>query len=76
MAGALWVVGEVVDGHLARIGSELGTLGRALAADADRGRRDRRRRRARGRGRKGLPAALPTRSRSARRRPASAPLPG
>ncbi len=36
MAGALWVVGEVVDGHLARIGSELGTLGRTLAADADR----------------------------------------
>ena len=34
MAGALWVVGEVVDGHLARIGSELGTLGRALAAAA------------------------------------------
>jgi electron transfer flavoprotein alpha subunit len=34
MAGAVWVVGEVVDGHLARIGAELGTLGRALAADA------------------------------------------
>ncbi len=34
MAGALWVIGEVVDGHLARIGGELGTLGRALAAEA------------------------------------------
>ena len=32
MAGELWVVGEVADGHLARIGTELGTLGRALAA--------------------------------------------
>jgi electron transfer flavoprotein alpha subunit len=30
--GRLWVVGEVADGHLARIGTELGTLGRALAA--------------------------------------------
>jgi electron transfer flavoprotein alpha subunit len=36
MAGALWVVGEVADGHLARIGAELGTLGRTLAAEAGR----------------------------------------
>ena len=36
MAGALWVVGEVADGHLARIGAELGTLGRMLAAEAGR----------------------------------------
>jgi electron transfer flavoprotein alpha subunit len=36
MAGALWVVGEVADGHLARIGAELGTLGRLLAAGAER----------------------------------------
>ena len=34
MAGALWVVGETVDGHLARIGAELATLGRGLAAAA------------------------------------------
>ncbi|MGH2511703.1 MAG: electron transfer flavoprotein subunit alpha/FixB family protein [Candidatus Limnocylindrales bacterium] len=32
MAGTLWVVGEVADGHLARIGSELATLGRMLVA--------------------------------------------
>ncbi len=36
MAGALWVVGEVADGHLARIGAELGTLGRTLAGEAGR----------------------------------------
>jgi electron transfer flavoprotein alpha subunit len=36
MPGALWVIGEVVDGHLARIGTELATLGRTLAASAGR----------------------------------------
>ena len=34
MAGPLWVIGEVADGHLARIGAELATLGRTLAAAA------------------------------------------
>jgi electron transfer flavoprotein alpha subunit len=34
MAGAIWAVGEVADGHLARIGAELATLGRSLAAAA------------------------------------------
>ncbi len=34
MAGPLWVLGEVADGHLARIGTELGTLGRRLAAES------------------------------------------
>jgi electron transfer flavoprotein alpha subunit len=32
--GSLWVVGEIADGHLARIGTELGTLGRDLVAQA------------------------------------------
>jgi len=32
--GVLWVVGEIAEGHLARIGTELGTLGRALAAES------------------------------------------
>jgi len=36
MDGAIWVVGEVADEHLARISSELGTLGRTLAAGAER----------------------------------------
>jgi electron transfer flavoprotein alpha subunit len=36
MAGTLWVVGEVADGHLARIGAELATLGRTLAKSAGR----------------------------------------
>ena len=36
MAEALWVIGEVADGHLARIGAELGTLGRSLAAASKR----------------------------------------
>ncbi len=30
----IWAVGEVADGHLARIGTELGTLGRTLAAES------------------------------------------
>jgi len=34
MAATLWVVGEVADGHLARIGAELATLGRTLAKSA------------------------------------------
>ncbi len=34
MAGPVWVVGEVADGHLARIGTELATLGRDLAGSA------------------------------------------
>ncbi|HEY2888674.1 MAG TPA: hypothetical protein VGJ17_08670, partial [Candidatus Limnocylindrales bacterium] len=34
MAGAIWAVGEVADGHLARIGAELATLGRSLAEAA------------------------------------------
>jgi electron transfer flavoprotein alpha subunit len=34
MAAKLWVVGEVADGHLARIGAELATLGRTLAKSA------------------------------------------
>jgi electron transfer flavoprotein alpha subunit len=32
MAARLWVLGEVADGHLARIGAEAATLGRTLAA--------------------------------------------
>ncbi len=36
MAATLWVVGEVADGHLARIGAELATLGRTLARSAGR----------------------------------------
>ena len=32
MAARLWVVAEVADGHLARIGAEAATLGRTLAA--------------------------------------------
>lgn len=36
MAGTLWVVGEVADGHLARIGAELATLGRTLGKAAGR----------------------------------------
>ena len=32
MAARLWILGEVADGHLARIGAETATLGRSLAA--------------------------------------------
>ncbi len=36
MAGAIWVVGELVDGNLARISAEVATLGRELAAASSR----------------------------------------
>ena len=36
MPGAIWVVGEIVDDHLARISAEVATLGRALAERDDR----------------------------------------
>ncbi len=36
MAGALWVVGEVADGRLARISTEVATLARALGAASGR----------------------------------------